>query len=92
MQTSFVAHTIGRGRMFLAVVAFMLTMLAIRLPVAGKLIGTFGLERETAVLIVGLIQAGAITYVLAVYPFLLAVIGTVQGMILALGTAAVIGW
>jgi hypothetical protein len=78
--------------MFLAVVVFMLTMLAIRLPVAGKLIGTFGLERETAVLIVALVQSGALAYVAAVYPFLLAVLGTIQLGILTLGTAAVIGW
>lgn len=92
MQPSFIGYDVGYHRKVLIAVGLLFAILGIRLPVIGKIIGTLGFEQETAILIVALIQSGALAYVAAVWPVLIPFIATVQGLILVFGAATAVAW
>lgn len=58
----------------------------------GSLVGTLGLEREMALAIVAVIMSGGVWAAVAMWPFLMPFVATIQGIIALMGISAVVGF
>jgi hypothetical protein len=85
--------TTHKNRLFI-VLSSILTLLSFQFLklTQGLLVGTLGIERQTALAIVAAIEAGGLWYAAAVYPMLAPFVGTVQGILAIMGISAVVGF